>query len=163
MCNPVTSKSSVLYYFLQDLGTLHFDQMFYTVHLNGRYLFIIFFTQRTTSHQFLVAVFRVHSTKLEGGVYCPEVSVYFALDLNELGFSRVVCIQKGLHHQNCDLTSWRNMAKKKKCIGYIKGAWEQSVCVCLTWLIILLQLHSTPSACLDMFGGMSMKGFKCSP
>ena len=28
MCNPVTSKSSVLYHFLQDLGILHFDQMF---------------------------------------------------------------------------------------------------------------------------------------
>ena len=28
MCNPVTSKSSVLYHFLQDLGVLHFDQMF---------------------------------------------------------------------------------------------------------------------------------------
>ena len=119
MCNPVTSKSSVLYHFLQDLGVLHFDfdQMFYTVYFNVRYLFIIFFiiffinflssllSSFLTSRQFLVAVIRVHSTKLEGGVYCPEVSVYFALDLNELGFSRVVCIQKGLHHQNCDLTS----------------------------------------------------------
>ena len=133
MCNPVTSKSSVLYYFLQDLGTLHFDQMFYTVHLNGRYLFIIFFTQRTTSHQFLVAVFRVHSTKLEGGVYCPEVSVYFALDLNELGFSRVVCIQKGLHHQNCDLTSWRNMAKKSALVTLRELGSSLSVSVWLGW------------------------------
>ena len=153
MCNPVTSKFSVLYYFLQDLGVLHFDQMFYTVHLNGRYLFIIFLTQWTTSHQFPVAVFRVHSTKLEGGVYYPEVSWIFP---------RRLC-SKGLHHQNCDLTSWRSMAKKSALVTLSKGAWEQSVCVCLTWLIILLQLHSTPSACLDMFGGMSMKGFKCSP
>ena len=80
-----------------------------------------------------------------------------------LGFSRVDCVQRGCIIKIAISPADAVWRKKSALVTLSKGAWEQSVCVCLTWLIILLQLHSTPSACLDMFGGMSMKGFKCSP
>ena len=164
MCNPVTSKSSVLYHFLQDLGILHFDQMF---------CFMMFIWMADT---FLSSSSHSGQHPTNSSLQCSGCTqrnlkgvstvqrslyilllIWMSLDFPASSVFKRGCIIK-IAISPADAI-WR----KKKCIGYIKGAWEQSVCVCLTWLIILLQLHSTPSACLDMFGGMSMKGFKCSP